>query len=123
MNQKYRSKPIEIEAFQVTDAFLAKRKRTSQSANNGFILPTETYECDGKTLQIIYLPQHVIVQNPDGGTSYAYLGDWIITGTKGEKYACPNDVFQLKYEAVQPTPTTTERPLYTGPDRNPNGSF
>ena len=29
-------------------------------------------------------------------------GDWIITGVKGERYACDNEIFRLTYEAVNP---------------------
>ena len=29
-------------------------------------------------------------------------GDWIITGIKGEKYPCKNDIFQATYEKVEP---------------------
>jgi hypothetical protein len=28
-------------------------------------------------------------------------GDWIITGVKGEKYPCKDDIFQLTYEKVE----------------------
>ena len=28
-------------------------------------------------------------------------GDWIITGVKGEYYACKADIFELTYEAVE----------------------
>lgn len=28
-------------------------------------------------------------------------GDWIITGIKGEKYACKPDIFELTYEKVE----------------------
>ena len=28
-------------------------------------------------------------------------GDWIITGVKGERYACKPDVFELTYELVE----------------------
>lgn len=27
-------------------------------------------------------------------------GDWVITGIKGEKYPCRDDIFQATYEAV-----------------------
>lgn len=29
-------------------------------------------------------------------------GDWVITGVKGEHYACKPDIFELTYEAVEP---------------------
>jgi hypothetical protein len=30
-------------------------------------------------------------------------GDWIITGVKGEQYACKPDIFEATYEAVEQT--------------------
>ena len=35
------------------------------------------------------------------GTMTASPGDWIITGVKGEKYACKPDIFEETYEEVQ----------------------
>lgn len=29
------------------------------------------------------------------------LGDWIITGVKGEKYPCKPDIFEMTYERVE----------------------
>lgn len=29
-------------------------------------------------------------------------GDWIITGVKGEKYPCKDDIFHQTYERVEP---------------------
>lgn len=26
------------------------------------------------------------------------IGDWVITGLKGEKYPCKPDIFEMKYE-------------------------
>lgn len=28
-------------------------------------------------------------------------GDWIITGVKGEHYACKPDIFEMTYEAIE----------------------
>lgn len=28
-------------------------------------------------------------------------GDWIITGVKGEKYPCKDDIFEMTYDAVE----------------------
>lgn len=30
------------------------------------------------------------------------LGDWILTGVKGEKYPCRADIFEETYEEVEP---------------------
>lgn len=35
------------------------------------------------------------------GTMLANNGDWIITGIKGERYPCRNDIFQATYEFVE----------------------
>lgn len=34
------------------------------------------------------------------GTMHANVGDWIITGVKGEKYPCAPDVFEQTYTPV-----------------------
>ena len=36
------------------------------------------------------------LENPDGFEVTS--GDWIITGIKGEKYACKPDIFEATYE-------------------------
>ena len=35
------------------------------------------------------------------GTLHANVGDWIITGVKGEKYPCAPDIFEQTYEPVE----------------------
>ena len=37
------------------------------------------------------------IETLEGVMSYQ-PGDWIITGVKGEKYPCKNDIFQATYE-------------------------
>ncbi len=34
------------------------------------------------------------------GPHYVSDGDWIITGVKGERYACKPDIFEMTYEPV-----------------------
>ena len=34
------------------------------------------------------------------GTMKADVGDWIITGVKGEKYPCKPDIFEATYDLV-----------------------
>lgn len=36
------------------------------------------------------------------GDMIAMPGDWIITGIRGEKYACKPDIFEETYETVEP---------------------
>ena len=59
IKQKFRKKPVVIEAYQ-TDK-----------------------ELEIETLE---------------GTMHASIGDWIITGVKGEPYPCKPDVFEKTYE-------------------------
>jgi hypothetical protein len=49
-------------------------------------------------------------ENPSGaygqirtleGVMTCIPGDWIITGVKGEKYACKDEIFRQTYEAVE----------------------
>ena len=35
------------------------------------------------------------------GTMRAEVGDWIITGVKGERYPCKPDIFKATYELVE----------------------
>lgn len=34
------------------------------------------------------------------GQHVVSIGDWIITGVKGEKYPCKPDIFEMTYESV-----------------------
>ena len=41
------------------------------------------------------------IETLEGGHSVS-IGDWIITGTKGEKYPCKPEIFVSIYEKVTP---------------------
>jgi len=80
MINKYRKKPVVIEAVQYS--------------RNGMVAETVAKWCGGK-------------QTDDGceistleGTILADYGDWIIKGIKGEFYPCKPHIFQLTYELV-----------------------
>ena len=61
MNQRFKKKPVVIEAYQTG------------------------VEIDITTLE---------------GVMHANVGDWIITGVKGEQYPCKPDIFEKTYEPV-----------------------
>ncbi|MET7321488.1 hypothetical protein [Streptomyces sp. NPDC005549] len=90
---KFRKKPVEIDAIQLTSTNLA--------AVLGFISdgPDATVDiratADGPSIDIPTL----------GGTMTALPNDWIIRGVKGELYPCKPDIFEATYESV-PTPRT-----------------
>jgi hypothetical protein len=78
---KFRKKPVVIEAFQLTKDFLMETCTDSKGLKmNG----------DG-TISIPTLE----------GEMLANIGDWIITGVKGERYPCKPDIFEATYERVE----------------------
>lgn len=86
---KYRKKPIEIEAVQVTKKFLENKSGSEQ---------LETV--DGTRFTVRYSSEGVLIETLEG-TMAAEIGDWIITGVKGEMYPCKNDIFKSTYELVE----------------------
>lgn len=87
---KYRKKPIEVNAWQITD-----RVREPDWVVD--------YRHDGKGIYWDRLsPDAVWIIIPTlEGFMKAHCGDWIIQGVKGELYACRKDIFEETYEATQ----------------------
>jgi hypothetical protein len=96
---KFRKKPVVIEAFQMT-----KERRANnydwpewmhkawqlERETSGSLYPTEVGTNDG-TLSIGTMEgQHLVSWN-----------DWIIQGVKGELYPCKPDIFETTYEKVE----------------------
>lgn len=80
---KFRKKPVEVEAFQITREWLDA---------------IEKYHLkDGVYPQSDY----VIVKTLEGNMR-GEIGDWIIKGVAGELYPCKPDIFKKTYEPVQP---------------------
>lgn len=48
---------------------------------------------------------HGFIDTLEGGHTVC-VGDWIITGIKGERYPCKLDIFKATYEAVETTEIT-----------------
>lgn len=87
MNNKYKKKPVIIEAIQFTGA------------------PSVDYMFDewGARFQralSAYQEDNTIIIKTLEGDHRANIRDWIIKGVKGEFYPCKPDVFELTYEAV-----------------------
>lgn len=79
--RKFRKKPVEIEAIQLTPLSLF-----------------EVEEFVGGDLEV--RGGEVIIATLEGAMR-ASVGDWIIRGVKGEFYPCKPDIFEQTYEAVQ----------------------
>ena len=79
---KYRKKPIVIEAIKVTDRTFDDPHPNPEHIQ-GVIYDPITRAAYIKTLE---------------GEMRADIGDWIITGVKGEHYPCKPDIFAATYE-------------------------
>lgn len=78
---KYRKKPVEVEAFQLT----------------GELLDEKGWADEG---DIHYRLDHAYINTLEG-RMYADAGDYIIKGVQGEFYPCKPDIFEQTYEAVE----------------------
>ena len=81
---KYRKKPVEIEAIQWTGESDSHFKIMEMGCVTNFASNGKK-EFMIKTLE---------------GEHIASVGDWIIKGVKGEFYPCKPDIFEMTYELV-----------------------
>lgn len=96
--QKYRKKPVEIEAMQWDggwDSFLAI---TEWAGGYPPLINLREYaETESDTT-------HLMIHTLEGSMR-AEPNDWVIRGVKGEFYPCKPDIFEATYTAVrQPDP-------------------
>lgn len=75
---KFRKKPVVIEAEQFFE-----------NSSEGW--PLGVFK-DGDKFKIKTLESNEFIVSE---------GDWIITGVKGEKYACKPDIFEMTYEKAE----------------------
>ena len=93
---KYRSKIVEIEAEQYNGPEFYTYP--------GNVIPPQN-ECPPAPAGVYWDVQDItrtlwpLIKTLEG-TLLVRPGDWIITGTEGEKYPCKPSVFARKYEAV-----------------------
>lgn len=83
MVNKYRKKPVIIEAIQYTGKNL-----------------TEIFKLGMETLEQGFLSSDLIIPTLEGNM-VAKPGDYIIRGIKGEFYPCKPDIFEQSYELVE----------------------
>lgn len=80
--QKYVSKPVVVEAMQLTSQSRPDILRWLGKSNY---------------VERSFDPVNVLIINEHGNVM-AELNDWIIKGTRGEFYPCKNSTFQEKYQ-------------------------
>ena len=81
---KYRKKPVVIEAFQWTGL--------PQTYPNWIDAATLVQDDSGRVCMELKTLEGVMLARP---------GDWIIRGVKGEVYPCKPDIFEATYEPVK----------------------
>lgn len=84
---RFRKKPVVIEA---TQWFKHGDHPAVMGANPNMICGCVLLGADGNQPHIHTLE----------GAHIVTVGDWIITGVKGENYPCKPDIFEMTYEAV-----------------------
>ena len=91
---KVRKKPVIVDAVQITSEWF-DRPHPSLLHSSVEISPKVKrkllYNPVNKTIQIKTLE----------GTMVGNVGDWIITGVKGEVYPCKSGIFEATYEKVE----------------------
>lgn len=90
MAQRFRKKPVEIEAMQFTDldSYLDIVAWMKGSGDTHALADEVRYETPIMLLHTLE------------GTMAASPGDWIIRGVKGEFYPCRCDIFEATYDVV-----------------------
>lgn len=89
---KFRKKPVVIDAFQVTEDFIMDY----DFAFDDPVRIVREWNPEDRRL----ISYRAYVKTLEGDMEFK-IGDWIITGIKGERYPCKPDIFQATYEAVE----------------------
>ena len=87
---KYRKKPVVIEAIQFTEAMIGEEVPLPEGVWFG------SRSLGPPPERTVYSYSYYI--NTLEGKMAVSVGDWIITGVKGEKYPCKPDIFEATYE-------------------------
>lgn len=93
---KYRKKPVVIEAVQLTREMVEGHLFDGAPLlPSGVSIGSAGFHRVNRTIDFV----RPIVDTLEG-RMLAEIGDYIITGIKGEHYACKPDIFAATYEAV-----------------------
>lgn len=95
---KFRKKPVVIEASQWLR--MGDHPEVEDVPDPGHTMHMCT--CTICDLPMLQHGQVKTLETFDGSSKHRVCpGDWIITGVKGEHYACKPDIFAATYEAVE----------------------
>jgi hypothetical protein len=90
--QRFRKKPVEIDALPVAAALHA-------AAHSWRQLPDWMEKAYDRG-EVVFAPEAVLINTMEGQMR-GDLGDWIIRGVKGELYPCKPDIFAATYDPVE----------------------
>jgi hypothetical protein len=95
MQTKYRNKPVVIEAVQFTESVRDAALFDGAPLPDGVIRGATTLHPPTRKVWTA----NFYLETPEGRMGVS-LDDWIITGVKGEHYACKPDIFAETYETA-----------------------
>lgn len=88
---RYRKKPVEVEAIQISEQTEFEISKWSE----GKVYPSPILESTENNPKGCYWQIETLE-----GVMIAIPGDYIIKGVKGEFYPCKPDIFELTYEKI-----------------------
>jgi len=95
---KFRKKPVEIEAYQLTREMLEDNFFFGRKLPPGIKIMNSDYNPDQK--EIYSFSAYVVTIH--GETAKVVLGEWVITEPDGiHHYPCKPDIFAATYEPVE----------------------
>jgi hypothetical protein len=98
---KFRKKPVEIEAVQFTEEMRDANIFDGGPLPEGVLRGSAAYH--RRRREVYHANYHI--QTLEGEMQVA-VGDWIITGVKGERYPCKPDIFEATYEHATGNPAS-----------------
>lgn len=93
---KYRKKPVVIEAFQMTDTRMKSNENWPQWMHDAF----NSQSAKAGDLFYKNYPEELTINTLEG-QHHVSLDDFIIQGVQGELYPCKPDIFEATYEKVE----------------------
>jgi hypothetical protein len=102
IEQKFRKKPITVEAFQWKGVGMIRDVGESfppwfkEARKKERLQPHWGLDKKGR----MQLTEHLEIVTPEG-VMVCRFGDWIIQGVQGELYPCRADIFEKTYERVE----------------------
>lgn len=95
MYNRYRKKPVVIDALQFWGNWAPVPKWLDEISGGRFLVPVGT-----KPPITLDPESNVLLIDTLEGTMRCEPGDWLIRGVKGEFYPCKPDVFDATYEVM-----------------------